>query len=242
MGVYLHFVVARIVPDLAQDNCFVLNAPHDNGIHSSRIDILVEGAGKHAPDLAAPAWYKNAFSAAAPSSGRLTRDHFFEPCGVLADLRRMQGMVAAHPQDFPTMHWLRVGNQAGIDCLDRVMDSLDIYHEGQPSTIFGGWDKVELRPGYPRDSSQPSIDLTNAGSFICRICQSRSVNPIDLDGLEVLVSIDRQPFGMVIAPELDAACEVCRWAHRNACLVVPFRSEKQGLKRSCFEQTCLGNC
>jgi hypothetical protein len=221
MGLYLSFVVARSVPDLARDNCFISNAPSDEGwsIHSSYVDILLEGVAKHAPELGAPAWYKNKFSLARPSSGSPAPDHFFEPLVILGDLERMQGIVAAHPQDFPTMHWLRLGNHAGIHSLDRLTSSLDIYHMGQPSTIFTGWDKVELRPGYPADSSQPPIDLTDSSGFTCRL-RSRDSN--DLDGQEVMVSIDRQPFGRRMARHFEAAYAVCRWAHDNSCLVIPW--------------------
>jgi len=222
MGVYLSFEVARSVPDPAHDNCFVSNVPiHGRGgIHSSHVLKLLEGVAAHAPDLGHPAWHQNAFSMAGPSD-MLTGNHFFEPSAVLADLGRMQGIVAAHPQDFPIMHWLRIGNQAGIYSLGQLTSSLSVYHEGQPSMIFGGWDTVEVRPGYPSDASQPRIDLANASSFSCRL---RSANPIDLDGLEVLVLIERQPFGAVIATELEAAYATCRWAQMNACLVVPFWS------------------
>jgi len=219
MGVYLSFAVARSVPNLQRDNCFVLNAPHHIGFHSSHVDKLFSGVAKHASELASPVWLKNAFSPGSRSTPHLERTHFFEPSLILADLERIKGIVAAHPNDFPTMHWLRAGNQAGIHCLDRVTSFLDVYHEGEPSTIFGGWDKVELRPGYPRDPSQLSIDLGNAGNFSCRL---RFVKPSDLDGLEVIVSIDRQPFGSVIAMEMDNACSVCRWAHGNGCLVIPW--------------------
>jgi hypothetical protein len=215
MGVYLSFVVARSVPDLERDNCFVSNAPTHIGLHSSYVDILFGGVAKHTPELKSPPWFKHAFSV---GMQRLAPNHFFEPRVILADLERIRGIVATYPQDFPTMHWLRVGNLAGIHCVD-LLPSIDVYHEGRPSTIFGGWDKVELRPGYPRDSSQPPIDFTSAASFACRLC---STNPAELDGLEVQVSIDRQPFARVIARELEAACSVCRWANTNSCLVIPW--------------------
>jgi len=182
--------------------------------------MLLEGVAKYAPDLKTPAWYRNAFSMASQSN-KLTRDHFFDPSDILADLKRMQGIVAAHPESFPVMNWLRVGNQAGIKSLGPVSSSLDVYHEGEPSYIFGGWDRVELRPGYPADPGRPRIDLTSTSNFKCRL---RSVNPIELDGVEVLVAIEREPFGSVIAPDLESARSRCRWANRNASLIVPFWS------------------
>jgi hypothetical protein len=216
VGVYLHFVVARMMPEMAHDNCFVFNAPQSGGIHSSRVRMLLEGVGKHAPDLAAPAWYRNAFSMAAPSSRQLTRDHFFEPSGVLADLQRMQGIVAAHPSDFPVMHWIRVGNQAGINSLQTFRSWLAVYYEGRPSTIHCGWDEVKL---YHHDDSQPPIDLMHTTKSTWRL---RSESPKEPEGLEVRIFIEREPFAMVMATEFEDARSVCRWAHANRCFIIPW--------------------
>jgi hypothetical protein len=216
MGVYLSFSAARYVPDFAHENFFISNAPTDSGIHSSYVSILLKGVAKHATDLAAPAWYTNSFYLGS-SLSKLTRDHLFDPFVVMADLLRMQAIVAAYPDDFPVMHWLSVGNQAGNKCIGSL-SSLNIYHEGEPSRVFGGWDKVQLRPGYPLVSSRPPIDLTNQTSFKCQL---QSVNPIELDGLEVTVYIERESFASMMAQEFESAFSVCRWAKFNACMVFP---------------------
>lgn len=218
MGVYLSFSAARCVPDLAHDNLFISNAAiSSSGIHSSYFSILLKGVAKHATDLAAPAWHTNSFSLGS-SLSKLTPDHLFDPSVVMADLLRMQGIVAGYPEDFPVMHWLQVGNQAGIKCVGSLSSSLDIYHEGEPSYVFGGWDNVQLRPGYPSDSRRPPINLTNQSSFKCRL---RSVNPIELDGLDLIVYIERESFASMMAENFDSAFSVCRWAQRNACLLIP---------------------
>ncbi len=217
MGVYLSFSAARSVPDLAHDNCFISNAPRHSGIHSSHLRILMDAVAMYAKDLAAPAWQRNAFSMAVPSN-KLTHDHFFDPSAVLADLERMQAVVLEHAEDLPAMHWLRLANKAGAKCLGAVSSSVNVYHEGEPSYVFGGWNKVELRPGYPTDSNRPPIEYTSASSFPSKL---RSTNPIELDGLDVIISIERETFGSVIAPEFEGAMSICRWARSNACKVIP---------------------
>jgi hypothetical protein len=132
----------------------------------------------------------------------------------------MQGFVTANPGEFPVMPWMRIGNEAGIVCAGHATSSVNIYHDGEPATIFANPEGIELRLHSQHETSG-TIVLTAETTYRCRL---RGVNSLQPDHVEAVIYFERQSFSCLMLPLFASTIQCCTWAARNACLVMPIWS------------------
>lgn len=108
---YLHAV--HPVPDPSKDNFFIAQAPLNNGVHSSYMDMLFDRTVRIDPALSPkPDWYRTASSC---TGGQVvTQEMFFEPADVIRDLESILAEILRRNVQLPVYHWLLIGNRAGI--------------------------------------------------------------------------------------------------------------------------------
>jgi len=109
MSRYFYLHVVRRVPDPSKDNFFITGAPHNNGVHSSYMDMLFERTEIDPALSPKPDWYRNTFSSIGGQEVA-----FFEPAEVIRDLERILAEILRRNAQLPVYHWLLIGNIAGV--------------------------------------------------------------------------------------------------------------------------------
>jgi hypothetical protein len=219
MGLYFYLHVVRRVPDPNKDNFFINDAPHNNGVHSSYMDLLFDRTVQIDPELSPkPDWYRNAFAC----TGQPFSEHnFFEPADVILDLQRILEEIMRRSPHLPAHYWLRTGNKAGIT--EAVpMGSVDIYYENEPCFVTADWNSIYIWG--PKGKVR---DITGMSSFDCRLrrriagAPRAEVNPQLDDGMDGTIYVERATFFGFMRPYLFDLFRQCDWALQRRLLVFP---------------------
>jgi hypothetical protein len=192
MGLYFYLHVVRRVPDPNKDNFFITEAPHNNGVHSSYMDLLFDQTVQIDPALSPkPDWYRNAFAC---TGEQFSQDNFFEPADVIRDLEYILAEIMHRNPQLPVHYWLRTGNKAGITEAV-VMGSVDIYYGKEPCSVTSDWHGVYIWG--PKGKVR---DITGVNRFDCRLRKkmvgaiSAEVNPQHDDGMDGTIYVERATF------------------------------------------------
>lgn len=219
MGLYFYLHVVRRVPDPNKDNFFITEAPRNNGVHSSYMDLLFDRTAQIDPALfPKPDWYRNAFVCAGEP---LSQDSFFEPADVIRDLKHILEETMHRNPQLPAHYWLRIGNKAGITEVV-PMGSVDIYYENALCFVTSDWNGVYIygRKGKVRD-------ITGVNRFDCRLRKKilgdvrAEMIPQDDDGMDGTIYVERVSFSDFMRPYLFDLFKQCDWALQRRLLVFP---------------------
>jgi hypothetical protein len=219
MSRYFYLHVVRQVPDPSKDNFFITGAPHNNGVHSSYMDMLFERAEIDPALFPKPDWYHNTFSFV---GGQVVA--FFEPAQVIRDLERILAEILRRNAQLPVYHWLLIGNIAGIREVT-PMGSVPIYYENAPCDVGSDWDGI-----YIWGPQGKVREITGVNSFDCRLRRKTvadlraEANPQDEDGIDGTVYFERTTFFDFMRPYLFDLFKQCDWALRLGLQVFPMWS------------------
>lgn len=223
MSRYFYLHVARRVSDSNTDNFFITGAPHNDGVHSSYIDMLFDRTALIDPALSPkPDWYRNAFFC---GGGQVVaQEMFFEPAEVIRDLERILAEILRRNTQLPVYHWLLIANIAGIREVT-PMGSVPIYYENVPCDVVSDWHGI-----YVWGPQGKVCEITGVNSFDCRL---RKKTVADLradpnsqhdDGIDGTVYFQRLTFFDFMRPHLFDLFKPCDWAFRRGLQVFPMWS------------------
>src|SRR5215469_10104426 len=223
MSRYFYLHVVRRVPDPRKDNFFIADAPHDNGVHSSYMDMLFDRTAQIDPALSPkPDWYRNAFPCI--RGQHVIQEMFFEPAEVICDLERILAEILRRNAQLPVYNWLLIGNIAGIREVT-PMGSVPVYYENAPCDVCSDWDGI-----YIWGSQGKVREITGVNSFDCRLRKKTvadlraEANPQHDDAINGTVYFERTTFFDFMRPHLFDLFKQCDRALRRGLQVFPMWS------------------
>ena len=219
MGLYFYLHVVRRVCDPNKDNFFITEAPHNNGVHSSYMDLLFDHTVQIDPALSRkPDWYRHAFVC---TGEPFSQDNFFEPDNVTRDLEHILAKIMHRNPQLPVHYWLRIGNKAGIT--EAVpTGSVDIFYEKEPCLVTSDWNGV-----YIWGPKGKVGDLTGVSSFDCRLRKKiggvtrAQANPQLDGGMDGTIYVEKATFFDFMRPYLFDLFRQCDWASQRRLQVFP---------------------